>query len=183
MLGERLEQGQLSMSIETKHINRLAALNLSGDAYREVLAIISEIASVDEARRERQRGRKDRWRRKQESCPVTVTGQARDKECESHVTEARTVTGQGRDKSPRTPKKERNPSVPTEPQAQAAPSEESEEMGYFRRGKQNPWPRCRRSPEQASEAQGRQLCPGARGSRDGFDQGKSARIRRQNYRR
>jgi hypothetical protein len=139
MFGERRERGKLSMSIETRHINRLAALSLSGDAYREVLAIISEIASVDEARRERQRHRKDKSRQKQESCPVTVTGQARDMECESHVTEARTVTGQGRDEVPRTPKEEKLPSVPTEPQAPTAPmdrGEASEEIGYFRRGKQ-----------------------------------------------
>jgi hypothetical protein len=74
---QTLDRGKLSMSIETRHVNRLAALNLSGDAYREVLAIISEIASVDEARRERQRNRKDRSRQKQENCPVTVAGQAR----------------------------------------------------------------------------------------------------------
>jgi hypothetical protein len=47
--------GSQAMSIETSVIKRLAALNLSTEAFQEVLAIISEVASADEARLERQR--------------------------------------------------------------------------------------------------------------------------------
>jgi hypothetical protein len=83
--------------------------------------------------------RKDRSRRKQRDGHGTVAGQSRDKECDGHGTRAGTVTGQGRDNAPQTPKKERVPSVSTKPQARdahSAGSQESEEIAYFRRGKQ-----------------------------------------------
>jgi hypothetical protein len=55
-------------------LRRLAALQLPSEAMREVLNIIADIQSVDDARREKERNRKREWRDKD----VTKTGQSQD---------------------------------------------------------------------------------------------------------
>lgn len=62
------------MTISSDTLKRLAALKLPGEAFQEVLAILADMQSADDARRERQRQRKVKSRDK----TVTVTGRRRD---------------------------------------------------------------------------------------------------------
>jgi hypothetical protein len=66
------------MSLTADNLRRLAALNLPSEAMGEVLSIIADITSVDEARKAKDRARKATVRGNSEECPRNVRGKSAD---------------------------------------------------------------------------------------------------------
>ena len=66
------------MNLSAAILNRLAALDMPAEAFREVLAILAEMQGADDARRERQKNRKRKSRDKSRDSPVTNTELSRD---------------------------------------------------------------------------------------------------------